>query len=102
MLIAPAVTEGILESVTRRTILDLAAEAGIPVAERPVDRTELLFAEEAFFCGTGVEVAPVTRIDHLDVGSGALGPVTRRLWEAYEAVVRGNVGDRAEMRTPVW
>ena len=89
ILVTPSKTEGILESVTRQAILDLACEMDIPCEERRIDRSELYFCEEAFFCGTGVEIAPITSIDRIDVGTGEIGPITRKLWAAYEARARG-------------
>lgn len=88
VLVTPSKTEGILESVTRQAILDLAREIGIPCEERRIDRSELYFCTEAFFCGTGVEIAPITSIDRIDVGDGKIGPVTRELWAAYEMRAR--------------
>lgn len=87
--VTPPVTSGILESITRATLLDLLPQIGIETVERPIDRTELYVAEEAFLCGSGYEITPLTSIDRHAVGGGAVGPVTRRLWEAYDAAVRG-------------
>src|SRR5439155_1055266 len=58
-LVTPSVTDDILEGITRDSILQIAAELGILVQERQIDRTELYVAEEVFFCGTGAQVAPV-------------------------------------------
>jgi len=100
-LITPPVTAGILESVTRATVMTLYAEqAGMPVVERPVDRSELHVADEIFLCGTGQEVVPVLKVDHIPVGSGTEGPVTRAVRERYFAVVRGLVPEHPEWRTP--
>ena len=101
ILLTPAVTDGILESVTRRTLIELAEAEGIPVAERRIDRTELYFCDEAFFCGTGVEMLPVASVDGQDLPY-APGPVTQKLWAAYEAVVRGRTADHPQWRTAIW
>ncbi|MDF1587448.1 branched-chain-amino-acid transaminase [Marinimicrococcus flavescens] len=101
-LITPSKTEGILESVTRQAVLDIARDLGVATEERPVDRSELYFAEEAFFCGTGVEIAPVTSIDKLPVGDGQIGEVTRNIWDRYEASARGVGGHGPDWRTPVY
>lgn len=101
-LISPSRTSGILESITRDTVVELYRELhGRPVEEREVDRSELYFADEAFVCGTGQEIQPVVAIDRMPVGDGTVGPVTIRLRERYFDVVRGLVGDRAAWRTPV-
>lgn len=98
-LATPAVTSGILESVTRATLLELArTELGMPVVERDIDRTELYACNELFLLGTGAEIEPLTAIDALPVGDGSIGPVTRRLWEVYEPLVRGTTNARPEWR----
>lgn len=101
-LITPPVTSGILESVTRATVMALHAElTGRACVERPVDRSEAYLADEIFLCGTGQEVAPVGSVDGVAVGDGGEGPVTRRLRERYFAVVRGLDDTHAAWRTPV-
>ena len=101
VVITPARDSDILESVTRDTVLALAAELGLPTQERRADRTELYVADEVFLCGTGQELVPVATIDRLPVGDGKPGPITMRLQEAYESVVRGTTDAHANWRTPV-
>jgi branched-chain amino acid aminotransferase len=101
-LITPSLTSSVLESVTRDTVLTLYRElTGETAEQRDVDRSELYFADEAFICGTGQEILPVTSIDRLPVGDGMPGPLTKRLRERYFEVVRGLVPDHAEWRTAV-
>lgn len=101
--ITPSITSNILESITRATILELLrGDLGQPAREREVDRSELYAASEAFFCGTRIEVAPITRIDRLAVGDGRPGPLTRAVKERYLALARGATDERPEWRTPVW
>lgn len=101
-LITPDRSSNILESITRDTILTRYRElTGRRAEERAVDRSELYFAEEAFLCGTGQEILPVTSIDRLPVGNGTVGPITKQLREDYFAIVRGTVPDHPEWRTPV-
>lgn len=101
-LITPSVTSNILESITRDTILTLYREmTGREAEQREVDRSELYFAEEAFVCGTGQEILPVTGIDKLPVGDGKIGALTKQLRQRYFDVVRGNTPDHAEWRTTV-
>lgn len=103
MLVTPPVTSSILESVTRATLLEIAAdELGLTVQEREIDRSELYVAEEAFFCGSGQEIRPVISIDRFSLGAGAPGPVTRRLWECYKHVVTGKNEARRGWLTEVW
>jgi branched-chain amino acid aminotransferase len=63
---------------------------GLTVVERSIDRTELYLADEAFFTGTGVQIAAITRVDHRLIGTGRIGPLTSLLRERYFDVVRGN------------
>jgi len=99
----PPVTENILEGITRRTVLMLLHdEMGVQVAERPIDRTEIYLAEEAFFCGTGVQIAAITKVDHRPVGSGRIGPLTKELRRVYFDIVRGRAPKYREMCAPVY
>jgi branched-chain amino acid aminotransferase len=85
----PSKTEDILEGITRDTLITLAKEEfGIETIERTIDRTELYVADEAFFCGTGAQVAPITQIDHRLVGTGKPGSITSRLQTLYFEVVK--------------
>ncbi len=89
-LITPPVTEDILEGITRRSLVEFARDAGIPVAERSIDRSELYIADEAFLCGTGVQIAAIGSIDGRPIGDGKLGPVTSQLQSIYFSLVRGD------------
>jgi branched-chain amino acid aminotransferase len=96
VLITPAITEDILEGVTRNTIIELAQkELGLQVQERVVDRTELYVAEEMFFCGTGAQVAPITQVDSRPVGKGTqagqIGPIASKIQQLYFDVVKAKV-----------
>jgi branched-chain amino acid aminotransferase len=99
-LITPDKTSNILESITRETIMTRYKElTGKAVEERAVDRSELYFAEEAFLCGTGQEILPVTSIDKLPVGDGSIGAITNQLRQDYFDIVRGISEDHPEWRT---
>jgi branched-chain amino acid aminotransferase len=101
-LITPSVSNDVLESITRDTVLTIASEAGFRTIERDVDRSELYAADEAFFCGTGWEITPVISIDGLPVGTGAPGDVVRKLQQTYFDIVEGKNTAHAEWRTPVY
>lgn len=101
-LITSAVSDAILEGITRSALIELAQNEGIPVEVRTIDRTELYVAEEAFLCGTGAQVAPVTKIDHRPVGSGLPGEITLSLQNIYFATVRGQDKRYTHWVTPVW
>jgi branched-chain amino acid aminotransferase len=101
-LITPAVSDNVLEGITRNTVLQLAQELDIPVCERSIDRTELYIADEVIFCGTGAQIAVVSEIDHRPIGSGKIGPVGKRLQETYFNIVRGIGSQHADWLTPVY
>ncbi len=102
-LITPPLSSGILDSITRRTVLTLAPEIlGIPVIEREIDRTELYLADELFYMGTGWEILPIIEVDDLKIGGGAMGPMTRKLDRAYHDLVRGLTPVHDEWRTATW
>jgi branched-chain amino acid aminotransferase len=100
-LITAPITGDILEGITRRSILRMAADTGIRTEEREIDRTELYIADEAFFCGTGVQVAWIASIDGRPVGQGQMGPITSRLRTAFFDTVRGRAPRYAEWLTRV-
>jgi branched-chain amino acid aminotransferase len=89
VLITSPKYQDILEGITRDTILQLASTMGIPALERPIDRTELYVCDEAFFSGTGAQVAWIDSIDGRSIADGKEGPITRALREAFFSIVRG-------------
>ena len=89
-LITPDVSQGILEGLTRDSVMTLARqELQIATEQRPVDRTELYVADEVFLCGTAAQIAPVTCVDGRNVGNGVPGAVTVKLQREYDRAVRG-------------
>ncbi len=77
--------EGVLEGITRRTVIEMAAALGLPLAQRALPAAELRGAREVFLTSSGGGVLPVTRVDSAPVGDGQVGPVTRRLVDTYWA-----------------
>jgi branched-chain amino acid aminotransferase len=100
--ITPPHSAGILESITRATGIEMLKDMGVPVEEREVDRTELYIADEAFLCGTSVEIRPVPSVDRYVLGDGAMGPITRQLAERFHKAVRGEDPRYARWLTPVY
>jgi len=86
-LLTPPPSAGCLSGITRASVLRLAADMGIPVAEVDLVRTDLYLADEAFFSGTAAEVVPIREIDDRVIGEP--GPITRRIIETFHSVVRG-------------
>ncbi len=102
-LITPPISANLLEGVVRKSLLALARDKlGIAVEEREIDRSELYMADEAFFCGTGVQMAAVSSIDHRAVGDGNKGPVTQQLGELFQNVLFGEESDYMDWLTPVY
>lgn len=103
-LVTPTVTNDVLESITRSTLLEEIGPnfLGLDVVERDIDRTELYVADEAFFCGSGYEITPITSIDQFPLGNGEVGPITRDITEAYINLVRGIDSRFPEWRTPTY
>jgi len=101
ILLTPPVSDDILEGVTRRAIFELAASQGVTIEVRSIDRSEIYVADEMFLCGTGVQVSPVIELDHRPVGSGSVGPITRRIRDAYFDAVRGRTPAFAHWVTPI-
>jgi len=86
--ITPPVTDDILEGVTRKAMIELLKNEGIPVEVRSIDRSELYIADEMFLCGTGVQISPVVEIDHRPIGTGAIGPRRGRCGGAADRLGR--------------
>lgn len=78
-------TNQILHGIAREFVLELARDLHLPVEERPIQIEELARAQEAFFTGTTTEVRPTVKVDGRPIGDGRVGPVARRLFEAYVA-----------------
>ena len=78
-LITPTITSGILESITRDSIIEIADTLKIKVQTRDVDRTELYIADEIFYCGTGQEIMPILSVDKMLAGDGTPGKTTQNI-----------------------
>jgi branched-chain amino acid aminotransferase len=102
-LITPAVNGDVLEGITRRTVIELAREElGLTVVERAIDRTEVYVADEMFMCGTGVQIAAVTQVEHRNIGTGKMGEVTRGLSNVFYDVVTGRNAKYRHFLSPVY
>jgi len=89
-VITPPVTDNILEGITRQTVIALLRDKlGLNVVERSIDRSEVYLADEAFFTGTGVQITAITRVDYRVLGTGLMGPVTKKLREIFFDAARG-------------
>jgi len=101
-LVTPGIYENILTGITRSSVIEIAKkELGIETIERPVERTELYIAKEAFFTGTAAHIAPIAEVDHRLVGDGEIGPVTRELQALYFDIIVGKNPKYLNWCTPV-
>lgn len=90
----PAVTDDILEGVTRRSVLQLARDSGIPVEVRQIDRSELLNADEVFLTGTAARITPVKKIEQYELPTE--NPITRQLIDVLQKVSRQELPEYEE------
>ena len=97
----PSLASSVLEGITRNTVIELTRDLGFEIREQPLPREFLYLADEAFFCGTAVEVTPIRSIDRITVGSGTRGPVTAAIQERFFGIVRGELPDLHHWLTPV-
>ena len=100
-LYTPPLATSILPGITRDAIVKLAEDLRIPVKEQVIPREMLYIADEVFFVGTAVEVTPIRSVDHITVGKGVAGPLTRKLQEEFFAITSGTKPDRHNWLTPV-
>ncbi len=99
--LTPPVNDDLLEGVTRKAILEILANEGIPVEIRSIDRSEIYVADEALLCGTGVQISPVVEVDHRPVGAGTVGPIANIVRERYFDAVRGKLPEYQHWLTPI-
>lgn len=101
VLITPPITGDVLEGITRRSLLTVAEDLGIPTEQRVIDRSELYIVDEAFFCGTGVQIAHIDTIDGRQIGTAGNAPMSKQLSEIFFDTVRGKRDTYAEWITPI-
>ena len=102
-VVTPPVTASILESVTRNFLLKhLPIDMNIQTEIRDLTRVDLYASEEAFLCGTGAEITPITSIDDIKIGDSYPGTVTTQIQNYYSDVVSGKNDRRRLWLTPIW
>jgi len=92
---------GILEGITRDTLITLAGDLGYTVREEPVSRDQLYIADEVFVCGTAAEVVALREIDFRTIGAGKMGPVTKSLQVEFDKLIGGRHVRSAQWLAPV-
>lgn len=101
-VITPKLTDSVLESITRDTIIQLAKTKGYKFVERSIDRTELYTCDEAFLCGSAMEVTPIFSVDRYEIGNGEAGKITMDLHRAYLDAAMGLIPEFKEWVTPIY
>lgn len=101
ILFTPGLDCAILPGITRDTVIRLAREMDLEVREARIPRSALYAADELFFTGTAAEITPIRSVDRSPIGTGGRGPITKRLQEAYFAVVTGRSERHGAWLTPV-
>ena len=101
-LITPQLTDAVLESITRDTVIKIANSIGIEVVERSVDRTELYTCDEAFLCGSAMEITPILSIDKYVIGNDEKRVITSKIHRTYLDIVRGINKEFKKWVTPIY
>jgi branched-chain amino acid aminotransferase len=89
----PPVSSGILEGITRNSVIDLLTDDGVEVVEIEIARGALYVADEIFLTGTAAEVSPIRAVDGRTIGSGSRGPITKKAQELFTAAVAGKLDE---------
>jgi branched-chain amino acid aminotransferase len=100
-LITAPLGNSVLPGITRDSVLQIARDLNISIAEQVIPREMLYLADEAFFSGTAAEVTPIRSVDKINVGNGTTGPITKAIQKEFYAIVRGEKADRHNWFTPV-
>jgi len=87
-LLTPPASDGALEGITRASVLEIAAQLGVPTEERTLGRYDLIAADEVFLTGSGAKVVPVAALDGARIGRGEAGPLTQKLIAAFDRYAR--------------
>jgi branched-chain amino acid aminotransferase len=88
-ILTPPQTAGILDGISRKSVMRIATDFGYEIVEREIARGELFLAEEVFFTGTAAELVPVREVDDHLIGGGQAGPITREIQRVYEDALHG-------------
>ena len=102
VIYTPDLSSSILDSITRRTVIELAASLDLKVVEKAITRADMYLADEVFFAGTGVQIAWVKSIDHRAIGDEKIGPVTRQIRDLFFSIVTGKNKEYNHWLTPVY
>ncbi|MEM9387121.1 MAG: branched-chain amino acid transaminase [Pseudomonadota bacterium] len=100
-IVTPPTAASILGGITRDTIIHLAKDLGYEVVEQAIPREMLYLADELFFTGTAAEVTPIRSVDHIEIGPGHRGPVTKKIQDAFFGLFSGKTADTRNWLEPL-
>lgn len=102
-LVTPKLTDSVLESITRDSVIKIARNAfNIDIVERSIDRTELYTCDEAFLCGSAMEITPVISVDKYVVGNGDAGNITNEIHKIYLDIATGRENKFIDWVEPIY
>lgn len=102
-IITPLLTDSILDSITRKTIIEFASNyLGLKVIERSIDRTELFLSDGLFLCGSAMEIVPIIKVDQFIINNNKITPLLKKLIETYFEIVRGKISEYSDWLTPIY
>ena len=102
IIYTPPISAGILDGITRRSIIEFAPDLGLKVVEKDIDRGELYTADELFFVGTAAEITPILKVDGRQIGDGKVGPISKKLKDYFFSVTQGKVDKYLKWLEAVW
>jgi branched-chain amino acid aminotransferase len=100
-LITPPASASILSGITRDIVIKLAADMGIETTEQTISREQMYAVDEIFMTGTAAEVTPVRQVDHMTIGNGGCGPMTRRIQDVFFGLFNGQTEDKWNWLEPL-
>jgi len=100
-LLTPPASSSILSGITRDTVMTLADELGIHTQETTISREQIYAADEILMTGTAAEVTPVRQVDHMTIGNGGCGPITKKLQDVFFGLFNGQTSDNWGWLEPI-
>jgi branched-chain amino acid aminotransferase len=100
-LFTSTISAGILNGITRDSVITIAKEMGVEVVEQSIPREMLYIADELFFTGTAAEITPIRSVDRIPIGTGKPGALTLTIQREYMGIATGQLEDRYGWLTPV-
>jgi branched-chain amino acid aminotransferase len=101
VVITPLLTDSVLESITRDSILKIADRLGYKTVERTIDRTELYTADEAFLCGSAMELTPIISVDKVEIVNAGNESISTKLHREYLDITRGRRSEYSSWITEI-